>query len=205
MKHESLAEISETSLIQRLVNDTYWRSTIFNIKGIDSGSKLCLSVPMNGLPGEPVGDVDILLVPPERPDQATAIEVKRIKVRNGDANKLHEFEKGVRQANLLATIGFHQAYLYILVAVDSRESNSGDNTYDDGMSPELKGQIRQLISPHKLADGVGLVHQEFVQPMDSAPLGVGSYGGHLVRLAGSRQQSAQVTRWVESKLPGCAA
>ncbi len=151
---------------------------------------------MTGLPGEPRGDVDILLIPPDGPDQATAIEVKRLKIRDGSANKLHEFKKGVRQANSLEEIGFHQVYLYVLVAVDSRNVNAGEISYDDGISSELRHHIDQLISPHELHDQIGLMHQEFVQPMDSEPLGVGTYGGHLVRLATGRARHYEVTKWV---------
>jgi hypothetical protein len=157
-------------------------------------------VPLSGLPDKPRGDVDILLVVPGRPDLATAIQVKRIKVgaaalRTRRPNKLHELKKGVRQANVLARIGFSQVYLYVFVVVDSREQNAGRISYD-GPSSELRSLIRQVISPRGLDQRVGLIHFEFVQPMDDEPLGSGTYGADLVRLAESMAQPPEVTTWV---------
>ena len=130
----------------------------------------------------------------------TAIEVKRIKVgasafRSGQPNKLHEFEKGVRQANLLAAVGFSQVYLYVIVVIDSREQNASRITYD-GPTPELRHTIRSAISIAGLESRIGLEHHEFVQPMDSAPLGLGTYFGHLDRIAQTAQQPTALTEWV---------
>ena len=204
-RHNSLAEMDEATLVERLTNDAHWRSRILGVKGIDSACIPYHRIPMTGLPGSPSGDIDVLLVSPSRPDQATVIEVKRVKIRNGKVNKLQEFTKGVRQANLLANIGFYQTYLYVLVAVDSRATNEGRISYSDGMGSELRSKIAQLISPRDLNQGIGLMHQEFVQPMDHAPLSIGSYGGHLVRLAESREQSLELTAWVAQVLAAGAA
>src|SRR5205807_941816 len=104
-----------------------------------------------------------------RPDLAIAIEAKRVKVRSGRLNKLHDFKKGVRQANLLARIGFSQVYLFVFVVVDSREQNAGRMSYD-GTDSYLRSVIEQAISVSDLDPRVGLMHYEFVQPMDHAPL-----------------------------------
>ncbi|MBZ5562095.1 MAG: hypothetical protein LAP13_06705 [Acidobacteriia bacterium] len=126
--------------------------------------------------------------------------MKRIKVgaaalQNRRPNKVQEFKEGVRQANLLAKIGFSQVYLYVLVVVDSREKNAGRNTYK-GLPPELSRVIEGAISPRNLDKRVGLMYHQFVQPMDYEPLGTGTYFGHLVRLAESAVQPEDVTAWV---------
>ncbi len=200
LTHTSIAAISEASLIDLLIRDRHWRSRVLGIQGIHSDSTPFQSVPLSGLPGKPRGDVDILLVVPGRPDLATAIQVKRIKagaaaIRTGRPNKLYELKKGVRQANVLARIGFLQVYLYVFVVVDGREQNAGRISYD-GLSPELRSLIGQVISPSGLDQRAGLIHYEFVQPMDDEPLGIGTYGGHLVRLAESMAQPPEVTTWV---------
>jgi hypothetical protein len=69
-------------------------------------------------------DVDLLLVEPNAPEAAVAIEIKRIRVHartfaGGIPNKLQEYEKAVQQANRLARVGFAQVYLYVFVVVDS--------------------------------------------------------------------------------------
>jgi hypothetical protein len=40
------------------------------------------------------------------------------------------------------------------------------------------------------------MHYEFVQPMDHAPLGVGTYGGHLQRIVETADQPDALTQWV---------
>jgi len=207
--YSSIADIPEARLIKLLIMDRQWHSRILGIKGIQSNSTPLLSVPLRGLPGNPSGDIDILLVVPGRPDLATAIEVKRIKVgaaafQTGGPNKLRGFKEGVRQANTLAKIGFSQVYLYIFVVVDSREQNTERISYK-GLSLELKSWIEQNISPRELVQRVGLMHFEFVQPMDDEPLGVGTFSGHLVRLADSMSQDPEVTAWVAQQIAANAS
>ena len=157
-------------------------------------------VPLQDAPGDFVGDVDVLLCAPDRPSVATAIEVKRVKIgasafRSGQPNKLREYRKAVRQANLLVKVGFAQVYLYVIVVVDSRENNDGRYTYD-GPTPELHAAVESTISLEKLEPRVGLVRYEFVQSMDHPPLTLGTSGGSLARLAQAAPQRTDVTTWV---------
>ena len=194
-QHPSIADIPESALVERLLGQNYTRTQLISIYGIDGDVQDYQRVALNDLPTSPAGDADILLVPPGHPERTTAIEVKRIKVRGPTANRLPEFRKGVRQANRLATIGFHQVYLYIIVVADTREQNQGRITFEGLLSP-LRDQIRQLISTQHLEKRVGLMHYEYVQPMDHEPFGVGTHGGHLVRLAEATSQPLAVTEWV---------
>jgi hypothetical protein len=114
---------------------------------------------------------------------------------SGRPNKLHEFDEGVRQANLLAQVGFSQVYLFVLVVVDSREQNAGGISYD-GLTADLQRTIESTISTRELVQRVGLMHYEFVQPMDNAPLGIGTYSAHLQRIAETAVQSPELTQWV---------
>jgi hypothetical protein len=93
-------------------------------------------------------------------------------------------------------MGFSQVYLWIFVLVDSRRRNNGRVTYD-GLTPALSKRIEETITTRGLDTRVGLIHHEFVQPMDQEPLDVGVFGGHLIRLAREDPQSAEVTAWVE--------
>ena len=202
MVHPSIADIPEASLVQHLLSDQYWRSNILGIRGIPNDALDFQRVPLDNVPGDCVGDIDILLCSQNRPDSATAIEVKRIKVgaealRTGQPNKLHEYKKGIKQANALMRIGFSQVYLYVLVVVDSREQNVGRISYA-GPSPEIRNAIESTISVSGLDPRIGLLRYEFIQPMDNAPPFMGgSAHGHLVRLAQSVAQPAALTCWVE--------
>ncbi len=200
MVHPSIADIPEDRLVEHLLAHPYWRDAVLSTHGIPDNPLDFQRVSLNDAPGGLQGDVDILVCAKDQPHLATAIEVKRVKVgaaafRSGQPNKLQEYEKGVRQANLLSRVGFSQVYLFVLVVVDSREHNAGRTTYD-GPTPELRAVIDNAIGPRDLDRRVGLIHHEFVQPMDYAPLGVGAGGKHLVRLAECAEQPAALTNWV---------
>lgn len=209
LKNNSLASVPEHDLVKQLLGDPHWRSRILNVKDIPEGSTLCQTLLPKGPGEESKGDVDILVVPPDHPEFATAIEVKRIKVgakqfSGQPPNKLKEFRKGVGQANKLAEIGFWQAYLYVFVVVDSRENNVGRYKFD-GLNQQLSSMIRQVIKPDSLNERVGLMHHEFVQPVDENPLSTGTFEANLIRLARPVNQPEDLTRWVmKAVATGCA-
>jgi hypothetical protein len=202
--HASLADIPEAELVGQLVADPHWREAIFGIRGMPNVPRVLQMVDLASAPGGFAGDADIVLVAPDQPSVATAIEVKRIKVAasafdSGIPNKLQEYDKAVAQANRLAKVGFAQVYLYVMVVVDSRRRNDGRYTYD-GLTPELDGAIQARISLEHLEPSVGLVLHEFVQPMDHPPLTLGTYGGDLLRIATARVQPAALTEWIAKLL-----
>ena len=205
MKHLSLADIPESELVDRLMNDRFYRDSLISIHGIPPNVMHRLAVPMRGLPNDPRGDIDILLVPSGSPENSIAIEVKRIKVartafhKQGQPNRINELNKGVRQSNLLAKIGFSQVYYLVLVPVDSRDHNNQESTTLDGLTQTLNTLITQQISSkiETLDSRVGLMRFDLIQPMDYAPLGTGASHGHLIRLAAPSLQPKAVTEWVQ--------
>jgi hypothetical protein len=200
LKHKSLAEIPEPELVKRLVDDPVLLSDLLAVKGIPSHSVPHTRVPFAGLPGDARGDVDLLLVDPSAPHQATAVEVKRVKfdaeaLRTGRPNGLQGLKKGLRQAGTLAGIGFWQPYLYAVVVVDSRERNAGRITFE-GLSPDQERAVDAFLESLALPPRVGLIRYDFVQSMDDVPLRTGSGGTRLIHLATPAPQPAGVTEWV---------
>lgn len=204
MTHHSLAEIPEDRLVGLLLSDQHWRSRVIRIHGFPDNPCIAQRVLLNDAPGGVMGDVDILLCEAQKPRHAIAIEAKRVKVGSnafvsGTPNKLHEYEKAVQQANKLAKLGFWQVYLFVFVAVDSREQNKGANTFA-GMTQELEYAIESVVTTNNLHDRVGLIKFDFTQPMDHPPLGPGSYGARVVRLARVAHQPQDLTNWVEKAM-----
>jgi hypothetical protein len=207
-QHPSIADVPEKNLVRRIREDWYAWDALINIKGLPDKPTVHLEVPLDGAPGQPKGDIDILLHELGAPALATAIEVKRIKVSTkafeagGSPNGRPGFEEGVVQANRRAEMGFHQVYLYVLVVVDARENNlrrhgSGEITYD-GLTPDLRTKIRNAISLQSLRPGVGLVVHEFIQSMDNT-MSLGDSGGaHRWTLgtAAPDPQPADPTAWI---------
>ena len=202
MIHESLAEIPEGCLLEKL------QGSLFEMRGIPDDVLEFHGVPLPvDAQGKLKGDIDVLLCSHSQPSAATAIQAKRVKVgmkalrEGGQPNKLQQVAKGVRQANLLAEMGFWQVYLYILVVVDSREKNAGRVSYE-GPPPALREIITRGISIYKkdLNPRVGLVCCEFVQPMDREPLRVGTGSISLERMAKRLTQSDELTKWVKEAI-----
>lgn len=202
LTHPSVADIREEDLVDRLLSDVYSRSNYFELHGLPRGMLNKQRVSLNKAPGESKGDIDVLSCAPGRPEEAVAFEVKRIKFGvsalrpGGRPNKLQEFAKAVQQANRLAQLGFWQVYLYVIVVVDAREQNAGRLTYE-GLSSELQYLVSSTITLEGLDKRVGLCDLDFTQPMDYAPLTVGTGGLHLHRLSTPALQSAELTTWVK--------
>ena len=193
LQHESIADILEKELVKKVLRDPYYRDVLLNIKGLLSeGARILREVELREFRKDLKGDIDILVVPPDAPEESTAIQVKRFKAKVSPAeattvhpNRLRKlFTKGVRQANDLAAIGFSQVYLWVFVVVDTRAQNGGRFSYD-GADSRLQSRLRQAISPVNLDPQVGLMTFEWVQPMDRAPFELGTHGGHLEQLGGA--------------------
>ena len=199
-KHESLAELGESVLVERLLTDPSWKSCITDIDGFPDVADYFTTVPYDGLPGAPTGDIDILVVPDDNPEQSIAIQAKRVKVgesafSTGEPNKLKEVQKLQTQARITADIGFSQTYCYLFVLVDSRANNGGGFKFD-GLTTPLQFRIESIDLLAGLDARVGAMRFELVQPLDDRPLGQGTFHARLFRLAQRQVQSPEVTEWV---------
>jgi hypothetical protein len=202
--HESLADVKEGPLVEKILDDTGYRNMLLNIKGIlSNGERPRTEVPLSSFRQDLRGDIDILVLPAGEPTESTAIQVKRFaaKVENDETDEYHVnrfrklFKKGIDQTDELVRAGFAQVYLWVVLALDTRKQNGGRFVYD-GAGCNLRSAISDVISPVRLNPRVGLMSFEFVQPMDRAPLTFGTHGGHLERLAKSVSQPAELTAWL---------
>jgi hypothetical protein len=205
--HDSLAEIHEDKLVNRIVTDIQWGREFFQFYGMPSGMENRQCVPLQTAPGNPKGDIDVLFCAPDLPQQAVAYQIKRVKcginqLRNGILGKLKEFKKLAQQANLLARMGFWQVYADAIVVVDAREQNAkeenaGEMTFE-GLSSEMRSKVESAVSSAtQLFDiRVGFGVMEFVQTMDSAPFTVGIHGLHIRRFSSPAAQGEELTKWV---------
>jgi len=206
--HPSIADIIEADVVAKTLADPHYRNTLLNIKGLLSEDALIRTeVPLRKFRRDLPGDVDILVVPHDLPEQSTAIQVKRfkIKVQSDDDDFTFQlecmkelFDKGVQQANDNADLGFSQVYLWVFILSDTRNRNNGRYTTYDGPDSRLNSIIRQAISTAKLRPHVGLMEFEWVQPMDRPPFTLGSHGTHGERFAESVKQPDDLTRWLST-------
>ncbi len=163
-------------------------------------------------------DIDLILCAPGSPQEAMALECKRIKVRSlnpdqDQINKLKEIAHGVDQANELynGRNGFFQTYLCVITEVecfaeagafeaDENIPNRGVRNYTRPASGDKnRTTLRQIIEfpgRDRLHEHVGIIHFEIVQP---SPISIdrrGNIRAMIYRRAVSRDQSSAMTKRV---------
>ena len=120
------------------------------------------------------GDVDVMVA--DRPDEALAIECKRVKLTAIDqahnrVNKLEQLADGVQQANALHDLGFFQTYFAILTAVDAR-IQTHRNIPNRGLDPETTHnygeantftRLVEFPNRERLHEEIGILFLELVQ------------------------------------------
>jgi hypothetical protein len=198
LTQRSLADISEGELVVSMLSEPRWRQLLVGLHGIPDNVRHYPEVQLATLGKK--GDIDILLVAPGRPEFATAIQVKRVKVAaatfaNGKSNKLDALEELKRQTNLLVDLGFAQVFCFVIVVVDSRIQSGGLYRFD-GLTPELRRTIEGSLSTEGLAKRIGLVHYQIVQPMDDVPLNMGTFSAKSLRMPEVAAQPQLITTWV---------
>jgi len=143
------------------------------------------------------GDIDLLLVAPERPHAAVAFETKRVKVRPGSQGpqtitKLSDFGKGIPQANGLLDVGFSRTYLTMLAVVDGRDATESNFVFR-GLDPEGVRHVLETPDWDTLREEVGVLYVELVQPVDRSVDEAGTIRLAHLRAAQSREQSVDTT------------
>lgn len=145
-----------------------------------------------------IGDVDLLLIPKNRPDVSIAVEFKRVKVKcyskdDESVNKVEEIRrKGIKQAKILADIGFSQVYLGIMLQYDGRKMRNEHIffRYSDGPA---SNDVYDLIYTEKIDPRVGIFYLRLNQPTGRNFSKQGSIGIFIDRVAARQKQSFALT------------
>ncbi|MFZ0913537.1 MAG: hypothetical protein WBQ76_07650 [Candidatus Korobacteraceae bacterium] len=124
------------------------------------------------------GDIDLVICRWQAPQEAAAIEFKRVKITVDDPehhqlNKLEETYKGVEQANRLhESFRFYQTYLAIMIAIEAssqEDTNIPCRGIDPAATPDY-GQTKtfkrivEFPGREELQSDIGIVFFEVVQP-----------------------------------------
>ncbi len=119
--------------------------------------------------GQKPGDIDLLLINAERPDQVIAFECKRVKATsldnlNSKVNNIQGIRKGVIQANKYQSLGFHQSYLMIILLDDCRHFVDYPNVMMRNNITDEVEAIYDIPWNEKLHEDVGIVFVRVTQP-----------------------------------------
>jgi len=158
--------------------------------------RLCVRPDSLGLEPSAFGDADAVLIERGRPECASAVEFKRVKVSQAslvtdEVNKLGELRKGVRQANSLHTAGFANVWLTVIVVADTRPA---DSISSFRFTPyQLVQRVIDAIPLTQLDPGVGVTVCEITQVSDRPANWRGGSGGQILQMAKEQNQSLQFT------------
>ncbi|MGA9509538.1 MAG: hypothetical protein WBV55_13050 [Candidatus Sulfotelmatobacter sp.] len=199
-----ITELSESALVQWMVKQA--RAKVFSELGM-SHSALYRCEVLEPFYSHTEGDLDLVLWEGDAPQEAVAVECKRVKVKTLDSNsdnvnKLEDVTQGVRQANrLYDKFAFFQTYLMIMTAVDASrqdETNIPCRGISSTRSPDYgeTGTLRKIVEfpeHDTLNPNIGIIFVEFVQPSEVSFERCGSLGFYVHRAAQPRMQLENVT------------
>jgi hypothetical protein len=150
------------------------------------------------------GDIDVLAVNATCPEQAVAVEVKRVKMPSdsyltSQPNKLQELEKGCKQVGLLREIGFHRSYLLVAVVADGREQTDVSFPFR-GPTSDLVAAVKEKLRGLNFHPNVGVVVVEATQPVDKDIQDTGAIGIWTHQAASMIRQPPELTAKIASFL-----
>ncbi|MBI4527863.1 MAG: hypothetical protein HY695_29055 [Deltaproteobacteria bacterium] len=154
-------------------------------------------------PNKKPGDIDLLLCEGGSPNQAVAVEWKRVKIRAIDGteriNRLEALGGAETQTTALFHLGFCRTYLGVVAITDGR-ANDAQNFIFRGTSDTTYRRIIEFAGGLSLPEGVGLVYMEIVQPVQRAISEAGVLSVAVAREAKHRAQTADLTARVNNYL-----
>lgn len=151
---------------------------------------------------ERTGDIDVLQWYRFAPENAVAIECKRVKYSQATfdgvlPNKVRALRKGARQATRLLEMGFHNTWLVVFAVVDGR-GRSGFNFAFRGWTEEMRGTLEREFDRLALPANTGLLLIELTQPIEKDLFEAASVVRHVIRKPTAVKQPNELTKWVES-------
>lgn len=197
-----VASVGEQAITQWLFRQPAPRSLLLSALGIQPHATLHAGVttPLIEPSRSKPGDIDLVAFELMKPGEATAVEVKRVKVttysdRDDHVNKIRGLDKGVDQASALASLGFHRCYYAIVLQVDGWR-RTDFNVLFRGASPQTLERVYDCPRMDRLDTDVGVVLIEVVQPTGASHDQMAMVGVCVMRGATPRDQPEQVTRRV---------
>lgn len=152
-------------------------------------------------PNKKPGDIDFLACESDRPDQAVAVECKKVKVRIGGGaeriNRLEALGGADSQARALFGLGFHRTYLGVVVVVDGR-ANADNNFLFRGVSDSGYRRILEFAEDVSLPEHVGILYAEIVQSVQRSVADAAVFSVAMAKEAKPRLQTERITTLVHN-------
>ncbi len=207
-----VTDINEAEIVNYLLRRNDSRRLIFKELRLSENAiwRSCVIEPIVNKSYPKPGDIDILICDNNSPNQAIAIECKRIKVKavstlDDDVNKIENLKDGISQTKSLLAMGFHQTYLAVIIEVDGR-NRSAFNTAHRGLNPDATWdgaektmrKIYEFPQKNRYAQEVGFIFIEVIQPTGKSIEEMAGICIRVDRFAKPQPQSGDLTNRVEA-------
>jgi hypothetical protein len=182
MNDKSATERDEKRIVTWLFHQQQWaKQLILQELGVTLDSFISTEVtnPFTQ-PNKKPGDIDVLIFEPHYPNQAIAIECKKVSVvaentKKDIVHKVEKIGKGVSQANALRELGFFQTYIAIITVVDGRQRSDyntlhrgiGESSHDTHLGAQTHKTLKRIYEFPRREDlhkDIGIIFIEIVQP-----------------------------------------
>ena len=210
---DRVTELEEKVIVQWLMTCPAARQIILEELGLQHENTFHAREVVQPFYAQGMGDIDLVICHPLAPNQAIALECKRVKVEsiNKDEDRITKLQKvagGVHQANeLYDGFAFFQTYLAIITEVAASEQddinipNRGIRSHTVPQRGNTKEttfrQIVEFPGRDDLHESIGIVFIEIVQP---SRLGIATQATIRVcvyRRAAKRDQLDSVTNRIK--------
>lgn len=213
----SITEKPEPQLVSELFGDQDVRNLIFHELALPKDSIYDTHVvqPLIDNPQAKPGDIDVLICERDKPNQAIAVECKRVKVVaastfDDDLNKIQDIKDGAIQTRELRRMQFNRTFLAVLIQVDGRKRKDFNTVFRglnpratfDGSQTTLK-RIYEFPQSGIFHDDVGFIFIEVIQPTGKP---FERMGGVCLRIERQARAVAQpdsltnrISHWISTK------
>jgi hypothetical protein len=195
----------ESMIVKWLVSQECFKSMLLNELDLPDCTKFYknLTKPFITTPYNNPGDLDILLINPDQPQNSIAIECKKVNVfkysGQDKINKINKVKKSVKQTKGLLEMGFYNVYLAVIIGTFGSKHTEANLLYR-GIGEQKFQELYDFPDRENLDSRVGIMFVEVVQPTGNSLNQTGIISLCIDRFAEKQEQSKSITENVKSML-----
>lgn len=194
----SSAELDERSLIEFLFGRDELSRLIKKELSLEERAPHAIHVTTPFVSSErKPGDIDLIVCDEGSPNEAVAVEFKRVKVRRDRINRLHALERVSSQVDGLHDLGFSRTYLGVIVITDGRHQ-ADVNFVSRGLSSDQFGRVLEVADAAMPSSEIGILYIEIIQTVGKPIQDAGMVCVAVIRDAKPRFQHGDLSDRIEN-------
>lgn len=167
-----LMALTEEELVRELFDNANIRELVFRQVGLGSGTRVFFEVrrPVVEEPSQKPGDIDVLLVPRDKPELSVALQVKPVRARATSSSsedelmRFNKLEKLASQTVATIRMGFHRVFAMVVLSVDGSDRTDESQLFRMARSSTMRILRERIYNARKSVDDAGVVFVQVLQP-----------------------------------------